>query len=101
MNIQTLQTQQQNGLTTLDKKVTIRFFKEKKTSRTYIDGISGFLPEEKINELVKLIKKSIGTSSMKNPDEDSYGFQGNHKDKIAKILIYAGIPENKIVISNS
>lgn len=101
MDLRSLQNEQQNGLMALDKKVTIKFFKEKKTSRTYIDGLAGFFNDAKITEFVKSVKKAIGSSSMKNPDEDSYGFQGDHRMKIPKLLVDAGIPEEKIVISNS
>jgi translation initiation factor 1 (eIF-1/SUI1) len=97
----------------IDKRVTIRFLKEKRTTRTYIEGLEDFLSEEQINELIKKIKK-LGTSYLKRTDEDSdeekknktkksatpviaHGFNGDHKTKIIKILTEEyKIPKEKI-----
>lgn len=82
----------------IDKKVTIKFLKEKKTSRTYIQGIDGFLQQEKIDEMVKDLKKKLGTGLFKN--ENGYGFQGDHRDNIKKYLLSnTTIPDAKIKIN--
>ncbi len=87
----------------IDKRVTIRFLKEKRTTRTYIEGLEDFLTEEQINDLIKKIKK-LGTSYLKRTDEETeddkktktkksttpaiaHGFNGDHKTKIIKILM--------------
>jgi hypothetical protein len=97
----------------IDKRVTLRFMKEKRTSRTYIEGLEDFLSEETINEIIKKIKK-LGTSYFKRTDEDveddlktktkksstpaiAHGFSGDHKIKIIKMLTEEyNIPKNKI-----
>ena len=92
----------------IDKRVTLRFMKEKKTSRTYIEGLEDFLSEDQINEIIKKIKK-FGTSYLKRTDEDgedktskkpvaiAHGFNGDHKTKIIKMLTEEyKIPKDKI-----
>lgn len=94
----------------IDKRVTLRFMKEKKTSRTYIEGLEDFLSEEQINDIIKKIKK-FGTSYFKRTDEDdedkdkkskkspaiAHGFSGDHKTKIIKMLTEEyKIPKDKI-----
>jgi hypothetical protein len=97
----------------IDKRITIRFMKEKRTTRTYIEGLEDFLSEETINELIKRIKK-LGTSYLKRTEEDeeddkktktkktstpaiAHGFNGDHKTKIIKILTEEyKIPKEKI-----
>ena len=86
----------------IDKRITIRFMKEKRTTRTYIEGLEDFLSEETIGELIKKIKK-LGTSYLKRTEEEpeddkkiktkkasasaiAHGFNGDHKLKIIKIL---------------
>jgi IS5 family transposase len=97
----------------IDKRITIRFMKEKRTTRTYIEGLEDFLSEETIGELIKKIKK-LGTSYLKRTEEESeddkkiktkktstpaiaHGFNGDHKLKIIKILTEDyKIPKDKI-----
>ena len=97
----------------IDKRITIRFLKEKRTTRTYIEGLEDFISEDQINELIKKIKK-LGTSYLKRTDEDTeddkktktkksstsyiaHGFNGDHKTKIIKFLMEDyKIPKDKI-----
>jgi translation initiation factor 1 (eIF-1/SUI1) len=97
----------------IDKRITIRFLKEKRTTRTYIEGLEDFISEEQINDLIKKIKK-LGTSYLKRTDEDieddkktktkksstpyiAHGFNGDHKTKIIKFLTEDyNIPKEKI-----
>jgi len=67
-----------------DNKIDIKFCKEKKTSRTYITGLEHFLNEDEIKTLITSIKKELGTSVYAK--ENSYGFQGEHIEKLQKIL---------------
>ena len=49
-------------LNEIDKRIKLRFMKEKRTSRTYIEGIEKFFDEEKIKEIMQQIKKKLSTS---------------------------------------
>lgn len=81
----------------IDKKVTIKYLKEVKTNRTYIDGLTNFLQEKEINNIVKVLKKKLGAGFVIKGT--SYGFQGNHTERIKElILAETVIPENKILV---
>ena len=85
----------------IDKIVTIRWLKEKKTSRTYVTGLQDFISTEEIKKIVKTLKEKLGTGAVevKNDDKSEYGFQGDHKEKIKKFLIeQVCIPEKKIKV---
>lgn len=105
-------------LNEIDKRIKLRFLKEKRTSRTYIEGIEKFFDEEKTKEIMQSIKKKLSTSYFKrvgdeSDDEDdkkkqpkvktksndvAHGFAGDHKVRIKSILIETyNIPEDKIV----
>jgi hypothetical protein len=106
-------------LNEIDKRIKLRFIKEKRTSRTYIEGIEKFFDEEKIKEIMQQIKKKLSTSYFKrigdDTEEDSkskkntiqkvtkdiyiaHGFSGDHKERIRNILIETyKIPEDKVV----
>jgi hypothetical protein len=105
-------------LNEIDKRIKLRFLKEKRTSRTYIEGIEKFFDEEKTKEIMLSIKKKLSTSYFKrvgddSEDEDdkkkqqkvktksnevSHGFAGDHKIRVKSILIETyNIPEDKIV----
>ena len=108
-----------NILNEIDKRIKLRFMKEKRTSRTYIEGIEKFFDEEKIKEIMQQIKKKLSTSYFKRIGDDSeeesknkktivqkvtkdiyiaHGFSGDHKERIRTLLIETyKIPEDKIV----
>lgn len=84
-----------------DKKIILKFFKEKKTSRTYIYGLHDFMTDEEVVKFVMYLKKKLGTGIIKKENDGiiEYGFQGDHKERIKKILISdTSIPEEKIKI---
>lgn len=119
MNTMDLMDTPDNILNEIDKRIKLRFMKEKRTSRTYIEGIEKFFDEEKIKEIMQQIKKKLSTSYFKRTedevDEDSkskknnlqkttkasdiaHGFSGDHKERIKSILVDTyKIPEEKIV----
>lgn len=92
----------------INKKIEIKFFKEKKTSRTYIEGLEGFISEKQTrDEIAKELRIALGTASCIKPLEidgktidgkEMIGFNGNHVDQIIKYLVTKrNIPSNKIV----
>ena len=88
----------------VDKYVTLQFFKEKKTSRTYIIGLDGFMTPDEVKNFVIGAKKKLGTAILEKQDETfgtMYGFNGDHRSRIQEFLTAAKIPEEKIKISNS
>jgi translation initiation factor 1 (eIF-1/SUI1) len=102
--------QKSNLFTEIDKKITIKFLKETKTSRTYIEGLSDFLTNDEILSFSKVLKKKLGAGmvvkEIKN-DKDvnnvkfEYGFQGNHTERVKAIMLEeTKIPENKIHVTN-
>jgi translation initiation factor 1 (eIF-1/SUI1) len=106
-------------LNEIDKRIKLRFMKEKRTSRTYIEGIEKFFDEDKIKEMMQQIKKKLSTSYFKRVGDDTeedtkskknntqkvtkdiyiaHGFSGDHKERIKSLLIETyKIPEDKIV----
>lgn len=72
-------------------KIEIKFFKEKKTSRTYIYNLGKFITDEKTLEtVIKDLKKKLATSCIIKNEEgygNVYGFQGDHKRTIVTYLI--------------
>jgi hypothetical protein len=88
----------------VDKYVTLQFFKEKKTTRTYIIGLDGFMKSEEVKSFVNDTKKKLGTAMLEKQDDifgTMYGFNGDHETRIREMLIASKIPEEKIKISNS
>lgn len=88
----------------VDKYVTLQFFKEKRTTRTYIVGLEEFMDNEKIKAFVHDVKKKLGTAIFEKMDEKkvlSYGFNGDHRTKITELLIASGINKDRIKIANS
>lgn len=85
----------------LDKKITIKYLKEKRTSRTYIEGIENFVSEKDIGTFCGKLKKQLGTGVITRDFNENklYGFNGDHRQRIKDILINtAGIDESKIDI---
>ena len=86
----------------LDKKVTIKFLKEKKTNRTYITGLEGFLIDSIIENITTDLKRRLGTGMLKKNIEGiwMYGFQGDHRMAIKEYLVSkTNITEDKIKIT--
>lgn len=99
--------QKVNLFTEIDKKITIKYLKEVRTSRTYITGMSDFLSQEEISSFVKILKKKLGAGMLSKKievdkvEKVEYGFQGNHMERIKKIMLEeTNIPEEKIKIIN-
>lgn len=86
----------------IDKKITLKHFKEKKTSRTYILGLDAFMADEKDRDkMCKALKKKLGTGSIKvnNEGVTAYGFQGDHRERIKEYLVKNNIaPKDKVAI---
>lgn len=84
----------------IDKKITIRFEKQKKTSRTLITGLHYFYSEKEIEKFIKTYKAKLGTGSLKTVLPDGYleiGFNGNHINTIKTDLIKNGIDKKYII----
>ena len=82
---------QQDLLNLIDRRIKLRFLKEKKASRTYIEGLDKFFETNSIKEMVKKIQKKLSTGYNSLSDTEgnitSHGFNGDHKERIKKILI--------------
>lgn len=75
------------------KKLEFKFFKEKRTTRTYIYNLEHFIPDPKnLKGVLKVIKKALGTACTKKETEFglAYGFNGDCKKRIADELINNG-----------
>ena len=90
-------------LSEIDKKIRLRFLKEKKTSRTYIEGLEKFFNQEEIKLMTNLIKKKLSTGYCTKENEKgdiAHGYNGEHKERIKKILSTEyNVPEDKIILS--
>jgi hypothetical protein len=79
---------------TINKKITLHFVKEKRTSRTYIVGLKNFIGESEMQTLSKKLQKSMGTNSLINEEGDC-GFNGDYTaDSAKKTIIRNCILEN-------
>lgn len=81
-----------------NKKIELKFFKEKRTSRTYIYNMENYITEpEKLADIMKNIKKSLGTACTYKKTEfgKGYGFNGDLRTRIAKELIDTGMIKNE------
>jgi hypothetical protein len=67
----------------INRKITLHFVKEKRTSRTYIVGLKNFIGEDEMQILSKKLQKSMGTNSTINADGDC-GFNGDYTTDSAK-----------------
>lgn len=91
-------------LDAISKKVEIKYIKAGKDKRTYIYGLTHFMPDKKEREkLVKQLKCDLGSGGVIRNDEqtgeEKIGMTGNHSERIAKILIEKyNIPAQRIVI---
>ncbi len=84
----------------IDRKLTLKYMKEVKTSRTYIFGLDNYIKNKNDrNDFVKSIKKTLGTSVVEKKDGDttSYGFAGDHIKYIYEYIVKKNIcPINEI-----
>ena len=75
-------------------KISIKYFAEKRTSRTYIYGLEKFIQDKKeVDTFCKGLKKKLATSCTEKEVDGHmvYGFQGDHQDKIKEHLVKSGI----------
>jgi hypothetical protein len=70
----------------INKKITLHFVKERRTSRTYIVGLKNFINEAEMQTLSKKLQKSMGTNSIINEEGDC-GFNGDYTTDSAKKAI--------------
>jgi translation initiation factor 1 (eIF-1/SUI1) len=94
---------QQDILNLIDRRVKLRFMKEKKASRTYIEGLEKFFDVETIKTLTKVIQKNLSTGYTCKTDDSTgvigHGYNGDHKERIKQLLITKyNIPEDKIIM---
>jgi translation initiation factor 1 (eIF-1/SUI1) len=83
----------------IDKMITIKWRKEKRTSRTYLTGLEGFT--DIIGDIPKFcskIKKTMGTGAIVIEEDGvkMYGFQGQLTDRLYNVLLEIGINKSKI-----
>jgi translation initiation factor 1 (eIF-1/SUI1) len=96
---------QQDILNSIDRRIKLRFIKEKKASRTYIEGLEKFFDEETIKTLTKVIQKNLSTGYTAKTDDNNvvigHGYNGDHKERIKQFLITKyNIPADKIIMSS-
>jgi len=94
-------TTEKNILEQIDRKLTIKYMKEGKASRTYIYGLMSYInSEEDIMKHMKKLQKSMGTSLFKTYDDNNkiiVGFGGEHIRTIYEYIIKNNIcPEKDI-----
>ena len=67
-------------LSQIDRKLTLKYQKDGKYSKTYVIGLDKYFDEIKQNEIIKNLKKKLGTSCTKNNIDNStiYSFGGDH-----------------------
>lgn len=86
----------------IDKKIKLRFEKQKKTSRTLIEGLHYFFTSEETDVFCQKMKKKLGTSCLKTilPDGTTeIGFNGDHRMTLKKLFIEElHIDKDQIVI---
>ncbi len=87
-----MQESERDILKDIDRKIVLTFFKEGKTSRTYVSGLIDFLTENEIEKFTKSLKTKLGAGLLKrklnDKDKyDSYGYNGDHKEKIRDLLL--------------
>lgn len=79
-----------NVLNLIDYRIKLRFIKEKRTSRTYIEGLDKFFDIDSIKSMMNTIKKTLSTGYYTNTETKGiilHGFNGDHKERIKKILV--------------
>ncbi len=91
----------ENILYEIDKHIRLRFLKEGRASRTYIEGLEGFFTDEQVKTIASSIKKTLSTGYLCKTDENgvivAHGYNGDHIERIKKILIEKyNVPNDKI-----
>ena len=77
--------------------ITLRYIKDGKAARTYIEGLKYFFAEEETNKIAKEIQKKLSTGYFSQGE--SHGFNGDHRLKLEKLLhTQYNIPKNKIKV---
>lgn len=95
--IETIQEEienEENILKQIDRKLTLKYMKEIKTSRTYIFGLDNYIKvKEDLNDFIKKLKKSLGTSVIVKEAESgqAYGFAGDHVKYIYDYIVKKNI----------
>ena len=83
-----------NNMTNL---VTLRYIKDGKAARTYIEGLQFFFTTVEVKTIAKDIQKKLSTGYFSNGE--SHGFNGDHRIKLEKMLhTQYNIPKNKIKV---
>lgn len=88
----------------VDRKITIRLIKEKRSMRSYIEGLEDFMTEEQIEIFRNQLKKKLGTGSTEKELQENkrkykiYGFNGDHRETLKLFLMEKGIDEEKISV---
>lgn len=85
---------EENILKQIDRKITLKFMKEVKTSRTYIFGLDNYIKiKEDKNNFIKNLKKSLGTSVIEKETNigKAYGFAGDHMKYIYDYIVKKNI----------
>lgn len=67
----------------INKKITLNSFKEKRTTKTYLVGLSDFLSKEEMNSFGKKLQKKLGTSFIVKENGDC-GFSGDYTSDSSK-----------------
>jgi len=116
MDISSIQLKN-NAYANLDRKITIQYLKEPKTTVTYVSGLCDFIDDVELELFIKKLKKALGTNckcdyesaekEVINGDKKEIvkykkivrcGFNGDNRDRIFKMLQERGISREKIKI---
>lgn len=90
-------TKSKQTLLDIDKRITIKFLKETKTSRTYVNGLCDFMSAKDATDFSKILKKKLGTNVIVT--ENGFGFNGHHVEKIRELLLQTDIPPERIHVN--
>ena len=71
----------------IDKKVSIKHYKDKNKNKTCVYGIFDFITKKDMDALLKLIKVKLGCSGTINEEEKMLVFSGDHVSDIKEMLI--------------
>ena len=117
MDISNLSENKFNSILYIDRKISLQFLKEKKSTVTYVMGMCDFIDNDELELFIKKLKKALGTScrceyeitnkEIINPETQEKeiikykkitrcGFNGDNRDRISKILQERGISKDKI-----
>ncbi len=90
--------EENNLLSEIDKKITIRCKKIKGKNKTCVYNLDKFMEQDKVEEFLKKIKKKLGCGGLITEDDDNITnieFMGDHRNTIKEILV-----NDKIAASN-